>query len=342
MPKNLKELFNSISLFFKIIFNRPNLNKVIFIFILGFISRAFINNIYDVNVFTDYMNKISFIYYLFFSLFIIIIHEFINYFHINIIPSFLFINQIFNIIIKIFDFVIRIFISMNKRIFFYKLEDIKISSIIKGIKHLFNRDNDKMYINQYPTPQESINRTKILDSKSLKESSNILEKNDGNGSKKRLSRENYKQNRESRNEEIRLRREFADRIRLERLRSGTLSEQGAQGYTNTDASRYESVQLPPVVNEYNPNNNNLPIFEPEVNLRPIINPSTEGSNPADYRIRLVNNNTSYGNQSNNNNSTSNNQGNNNYTDNNTQANNYTNGNNNTHNNQDETNSNTDN
>lgn len=74
------------------IFNKLNLTKVIIIFIVGFSTRIFIAHVYSINVFTDYLNNISIIYYIFFSIFIVLVHELVHYFNLNIIPSFLYIN----------------------------------------------------------------------------------------------------------------------------------------------------------------------------------------------------------------------------------------------------------
>jgi len=41
---------------------------------------------YNVNVYSDYLNIISLEYYACFALFIILVHELVNYFEINIIP----------------------------------------------------------------------------------------------------------------------------------------------------------------------------------------------------------------------------------------------------------------
>src|SRR6266536_2996531 len=79
MCKYLKSFFNSFCLLFRKMFNRSNLNKVIFIFTFGLISRAFVNVIYNVYVFSGYLNKVYVIYYLFFSFLIIIIHEFVDF-----------------------------------------------------------------------------------------------------------------------------------------------------------------------------------------------------------------------------------------------------------------------
>lgn len=68
------------------IFNKSNINKVLIIFVIGFISRILVNYIYGVNVFVDYLNIISCIYYILFSVVIVTIHEIVGYYDINIIP----------------------------------------------------------------------------------------------------------------------------------------------------------------------------------------------------------------------------------------------------------------
>jgi hypothetical protein len=60
------------------IFNKSNFGKVVILFIVGFASRLFINNMYN-NVFLDYFNYISILYYIFFSVFIVLVHEFVDY-----------------------------------------------------------------------------------------------------------------------------------------------------------------------------------------------------------------------------------------------------------------------
>jgi antitoxin component HigA of HigAB toxin-antitoxin module len=66
------------------IFTKPNLNKIIIIFIIGFISRIFINIIYNVNIFSNFLYQILGVYYLFLSSFIVLINEFIDYSHLTI------------------------------------------------------------------------------------------------------------------------------------------------------------------------------------------------------------------------------------------------------------------
>jgi hypothetical protein len=110
------------------IFTKPNLNKIIIIFIAGFISRVLIVYFYNVNVFFEYLNIISILYYSFMSFFIVIVHEFINYFEFNIIPAFIielysmFVNAIKNIL-NIGQYLRKTLNSANKLIFSLSLSD---------------------------------------------------------------------------------------------------------------------------------------------------------------------------------------------------------------------------
>jgi hypothetical protein len=65
------------------IFTKSNLIKYFTIFILGFISRIFINYMFNINIFSNYLYQISGIYYLFLSSLIILINEFLNYSHLT-------------------------------------------------------------------------------------------------------------------------------------------------------------------------------------------------------------------------------------------------------------------
>ena len=131
------------------IFNRSNLNKILIIFIVGFTSRVLINYIYNINVFVDYFNKISIVYYISMSLFTVIIHEVITYFNINIIPSYVFdcccytrkliynsMNTLAKVFIKIKEVNSKIFNNIS-------LKDFSISSIKDLIKNntLFHNSN---------------------------------------------------------------------------------------------------------------------------------------------------------------------------------------------------------
>lgn len=128
------------------IFNKPNLNKILIIFIVGFTSRIFINYMYNINVFVDYLNKVSIIYYVSMSMFTVLIHEIITFFNINIIPSYAFnsINYIIKVIHSLCKYITTVFnniFSINKKIFDnLKLRDFTISSIRKLLKDnpLFN------------------------------------------------------------------------------------------------------------------------------------------------------------------------------------------------------------
>lgn len=78
---------------FKKIFNRVNLTKI---FIVGFLSRFLVNYFADVNVFVDYTNYISIIYYACLSFFIVFINDVVSYFQLSLFPSFKSIILLFN------------------------------------------------------------------------------------------------------------------------------------------------------------------------------------------------------------------------------------------------------
>jgi len=60
--------------FFKI-FNKKSIIKIFIIFIVGFVIRIIVNYAYNINVFIDYTNIISIIYYYFMALFVVVINE---------------------------------------------------------------------------------------------------------------------------------------------------------------------------------------------------------------------------------------------------------------------------
>jgi hypothetical protein len=203
--------------------NKSNLSKFLIIFVVGFVSRFLVSYLYSINVHLDFLTTVSILYYISMSAFIILVHEFVNYFNLNIIPSFSF---IYKFVINSIGCIIKLLISMNTRIFLYKLEDIRLSSIIKGAKYFFDSDKTTIDVNQSFVSQKHSNSTKILDKESLKEKSNILEKNDKNDSNKSSYRRAGLRdiNRErARAEESRIRRELAERIAEERLRAGTMA-----------------------------------------------------------------------------------------------------------------------
>lgn len=321
MKNNLRNIFSVLTK----TFNKPNFNKFLIIFIVGFVSRVFISYFYSINVYLDFLSFVSIFYYIFMSAFIVLVHEFIDYF--NIVSIFSFVYEIYTSISRIIGFIVKILVSMNTRIFSYKLEDIKISSMIKGAKQLFSRDKAILYINESST-LENFNKT--IDNKSF-----ILEKNGKDESKKMLPRrQDIRESNFSRREEILQRRQQAERIAQNRARAGILMNGGINFNANTSSQinsssiinqehRYqESLRLAPILNDndreilnINNRNNNLSPLEPSVN---------NNYNPLAYRDNntqnnsQANNNYTNNNPVNTNNYYTNNQGNtnNNYTNNN--------------------------
>jgi hypothetical protein len=73
------------------------ITKIIIIFICGLISRLFVNNYFDINIFIDVFNYISILYYLFFSFFVVFVRDYINIYNFSM-PNF------FKIFKNSFDF----------------------------------------------------------------------------------------------------------------------------------------------------------------------------------------------------------------------------------------------
>ena len=96
--KNFKEIMRcvgvkliniiyNISSFLKRNINRLTLSKVLVIFVVGLVSRVLVNNFWDVNVFVDYLNSISLVYYGMMSIFIVLVNELFSYIDIKILPK---------------------------------------------------------------------------------------------------------------------------------------------------------------------------------------------------------------------------------------------------------------
>jgi len=159
------------------ILTKPNLNKIIIIFIAGFISRVLIVYFYNVNVFFEYLNIISILYYSFMSFFIVIVHEVINYFEFNIIPAFIielysiFVNVIKNIL-NIGQYLRKTLNSANKLIFSLNLSDWTISSIKKDYASYLNREKMIIDIDKTDNKEKIVNKVK---DNTIKD--NILQKN---------------------------------------------------------------------------------------------------------------------------------------------------------------------
>jgi apolipoprotein N-acyltransferase len=113
------------------IFNKLNFTKFIIIFTVGFLSRFLVSSFYNINVYLDFLNMISVVYYTFFSGFIVTVHELVENYKISLVPNNFYIN------IKMSFSYIKSFINWNS-ISSLKLEDFKLSNLNKFVKHIFN------------------------------------------------------------------------------------------------------------------------------------------------------------------------------------------------------------
>lgn len=160
-----KTLFTNVYPIISKIFNRSNLNKAVIIFTFGLISRIFILNFFKINVFTDYLHYISLSYYSIFSLFIVLIHEVVNYFNINIIPGFVsgfysHLLNLFNININILKNIFNTLKSPLYLINIFKWEDLKLSSIRIYIKSIITQtSNSKITMGSANSKPVSIKMT---------------------------------------------------------------------------------------------------------------------------------------------------------------------------------------
>lgn len=62
--------------FFIRFFTFKNFLKIISIFSVGLLGRVFINEVFHINVFVDYSNTFSIVFYAFMSVYIVFINEF--------------------------------------------------------------------------------------------------------------------------------------------------------------------------------------------------------------------------------------------------------------------------
>jgi hypothetical protein len=131
-----------------IICNKSNFSKLLTIFIVGFVSRLLVNYFYS-NLHLYFLTTVSILYYISMSAFIILVQEFINYFNLNILPYFSF---LYKFVVNVTGYIIKLLINMNQRIFLYKLEDIKISPVIKGVKPSYRPVNSSPLSNPPVTP----------------------------------------------------------------------------------------------------------------------------------------------------------------------------------------------
>ena len=182
---------------FRKVFNKSNLNKILIIFVVGFISRIFINYIYNINVFVDYFNKISIMYYVSMSMFIVLIHEIITYFDINVIPSYIlnFVNNIPKLVHNLSEHIIKSFYNIKNIIYInnkilgnFKWDDLSIFSIKNLLKDSsLSKFSQKLPINEIEPCNKPKENLSTLNSNTLSRSSgessrNNYKNNNGNNS----------------------------------------------------------------------------------------------------------------------------------------------------------------
>jgi hypothetical protein len=164
LSKLKNRLFNSYLV--KNIFTKVNVNKFLIIFTVGVISRAFVNNICGINVYVDFLHFISILYYIAFSIFIVVVHDVASYTEFSLISVFRL--DFFNFIISKIKLVLESFIKLifttikNSRLLFSKLkyDDFKISSIRKVIKDSDFNFKDKMYLEDLSNDRDISHNTR--------------------------------------------------------------------------------------------------------------------------------------------------------------------------------------
>lgn len=118
--------------------NKSNFTKIIIIFLVGLSSRTLVHIIFDVNVFSDFTNYISLLYYFVFSIFAVLIYEILEYFKFCIIPN-LIIDFISSIVSRI------IFICNN-------LNNLNFKNFKLFITYITFYFNNKITLNGGPRP----------------------------------------------------------------------------------------------------------------------------------------------------------------------------------------------
>ena len=108
------------------IFTFANICKVFIISFVGFLSRALVNHTWDINVFVEFTDPISLLYYLFFSIFIVWLHSFSSLFE-SYATSFPNIVELFNSLFRLFNINIKSIPNIN-------LDALKLSSIRRALQ----------------------------------------------------------------------------------------------------------------------------------------------------------------------------------------------------------------
>lgn len=138
------QFFNKFIIFIHSLLKFNNIKKVLIIFIFGFLSRIFIFYFYDINVFKNFLNAIAIIYCSFMAFFVVLIQEFITYFNINTIPSFIIncIKFILNKFIK-YNNIIKFFFNSKKNLYLDSYNNEKSNTSIKDTKisNIFNMNS---------------------------------------------------------------------------------------------------------------------------------------------------------------------------------------------------------
>jgi len=163
--KSLKTKINASSLFNKL-FNKLNISKVFIIFIVGLLSRIFVNHIYNVNAHLDCLNPLSLIYYVLFSLFTVLCHELLNYYDINLLTPFL--------------SLLKHLLELKKTLVYFMLEGIRyLNKIILSIKITNNYTLSSVIknINMYLKNHKGLTRFIVGSYYNLGITKNILENN---------------------------------------------------------------------------------------------------------------------------------------------------------------------
>ena len=158
------------------VFNRFNLTKVFIIFIVGLFSRVLVNQFFDLNVFLEFSNNISLIYYFLMSLFIVLVHELVGYFQFNIIPSFI-IEFFMSVYIYTFKSMLSLF-SLPKTFFKY----LKLICF-RNFSFSFNSMWKNLYLTDSSDPinNDSCLKNKSVNTQTISLMNNLPKNNNGRG-----------------------------------------------------------------------------------------------------------------------------------------------------------------
>jgi hypothetical protein len=184
---------NNLPVLLSKVFNRANLNKAIIIFIVGLITRIFIGLNYNINVFSDYFNSVSISYYISFSFFIVLVHELVPYFDIDIIPSFL--TNLYSIIRNNIIYTYNNICYINKFIFSLKLKDFSISSIRKVTRDNIEdiiKNNFTVKVNSNNITPASLDEEQIITPNTDNKKSNVLHMDESSDNEKESITIGYK------------------------------------------------------------------------------------------------------------------------------------------------------